>query len=191
MPPPRSPNVLSLNSPLYKAVAVGGVFVVNVFALYLLLRGHNLPGGGFIAGLVTAISMIMLSLAIGLEEIHRVLRFEPVRLAAAGLVLAVMTGVLPMLFNRPFLEQFNIYIGVPMVGEVALGTPLLFDAGVYLLVVGVTTKVVFVLATSTQGFRALVKEEEARFSSPLEQPIEEEESMDTGWRVGKGGEDAT
>jgi multicomponent Na+:H+ antiporter subunit B len=78
-----------------------------------------------------------------------------------------------------------------MVGEVALGTPLLFDAGVYLLVVGVTTKIVFVLATSTQGFRALVKEEEARFSSPLEQPIEEEGSIDKGARVGKEGVDAT
>jgi multicomponent Na+:H+ antiporter subunit B len=183
--------VLSLNSPLYKAVAVVGVFVVNVFAVYLLLRGHNLPGGGFIAGLVTAISMIMLSLAIGLEEIHEVLRFEPVRLAAVGLVLAVLTGVLPMLFDRPYLEQFNTYVNVPMVGEVALGTPLLFDAGVYLLVVGVTTKIVFVLATSTQGFRALVKEEEARFSSPLEQPIEEEGSIDKGARVGKEGVDAT
>jgi multicomponent Na+:H+ antiporter subunit B len=169
----KPPNLLSLNSPLYRAVAVVGVFVVNVFAIYLLLRGHNLPGGGFIAGLATAISMIMLSLAIGLEEIHRVLRFEPVRLAAAGLLLATVTGTGPMWVGRPYLEHFNTYVDVPLVGEVGLGTPLLFDIGVYLLVVGVTTKIVFVLATSTQGYRALVKEEEERFASPLEQPIED------------------
>jgi multicomponent Na+:H+ antiporter subunit B len=185
----RPPNVLSLNSPLYKAVAVAGVFVVNVFAVYLLLRGHNLPGGGFIAGLATAISMIMLSLAIGLEEIHQVLRFEPVRLAAAGLLLAVLTGVGPLLLGRPYLEHFNTYLNVPLIGEVSLGTPLLFDIGVYLLVVGVTTKIVFVLATSTQGFRALVKEEEARFASPLEQPIEEADPLPT--EDGKSGKEGT
>jgi multicomponent Na+:H+ antiporter subunit B len=187
----RPPNVLSLNSPLYKAVAVVGVFVVNVFAVYLLLRGHNLPGGGFIAGLATAISMIMLSLAIGLQEISRVLRFEPVRLAAAGLLLAVLTGAIPMLVGRPYLEHFNTYLNVPLVGEVSLGTPLLFDIGVYLLVVGVTTKIVFVLATSTQGFRALVKEEEARFASPLEQPIEDAAPLPSaGSDWGKEGSDA-
>lgn len=187
----RPPDVLSLNSPLYKAVAVVGVFVVNVFAIYLLLRGHNLPGGGFIAGLATAVSMIMLSLAIGLEEIHQVLRFEPVRLAAAGLCLAALTGTIPLVVGRPYLEHFNTYFNIPLVGEVALGTPLLFDIGVYLLVVGVTTKIVFVLATSTQGFRALVKEEEARFSSPLEQPIEEGEPLPSaGADSGKEDSDA-
>ncbi len=151
------------------------VFLVNVFALYLLLRGHNAPGGGFIAGLATAISLILLSLAIGVQEMHRLLRFDPVLLAAGGLLTAIVTGLLPLLVGKPFLEHFNFHLhDVPLLGEVHVGTPLLFDVGVYLVVVGVTCKMIFVFAKSTQGLRALVAEEERRYSSPVEQPIEED-----------------
>jgi multicomponent Na+:H+ antiporter subunit B len=160
---------------IFKAVVRFLFFLVNVFAIYLLLRGHNLPGGGFIAGLATAISLILLSLAIGLEELHRVMRFDPVRLAAIGLAVAALTGAAPMLLNRPFLEHFNfLFDRVPLVGELHVGTPLIFDVGVYLVVVGIACKIIFVLGKSTQRLRALVAEEEARYSSPVEQPIEEE-----------------
>lgn len=150
-------------------------FLVNVFAIYLLLRGHNLPGGGFIAGLTTGISFILLSLAIGLEELHRVMRFDPVRLAAAGLAVSTLTGVAPMLFGRAFLEHYDAHLsGVPLLGSLHVGTPLVFDLGVYLVVVGIACKIIFALGKSTQGFRALVAEEETRYSSSVEQPIEEE-----------------
>ncbi len=148
-------------------------FLVNVVAVYLLLRGHNAPGGGFIAGLATAISLIFLSLAVGVEGMHRLLRFDPVLLAAAGLVLAAGAGMLPMFVNQPFLEHFQFHLSnVPVLGEVHAGTPLLFDVGVFLVVVGVTCKMIFVFAKSAQGLRALVAEEERRYSSPVEQPIE-------------------
>lgn len=160
---------------IFKAVARFLFFLVNVFALYLLLRGHNLPGGGFIAGLATAISLILLSLAIGLEELHRVMRFDPVRLAAAGLALATLTGAVPLFLGRAFLEHFNFHFSdVPLLGDLHVGTPLVFDVGVYLVVVGIACKIIFVLGKSTQRFRALVAEEEARYSSPVEQPIEED-----------------
>lgn len=160
---------------IFQAVARLLFFLVNVFALYLLLRGHNLPGGGFVAGLATAISLILLSLAIGLEELHRVMRFDPVRLAVAGLAVATLTAGAPCLFGRPFLEHFAVRLsGLPLMGEVDLGTPLGFDLGVYLVVVGIAGKILFVLGKSTQGLRALVAEEEARYSSPVEQPIEPE-----------------
>jgi multisubunit Na+/H+ antiporter MnhB subunit len=160
---------------IFRAVARLLFFLVNVFALYLLLRGHNLPGGGFIAGLATAISLILLSLATGLEELHRVLRFDPMRLATAGLTVATLTATAPILFSRPFLEHFNIHLNrVPLLGEVHTGTPLLFDIGVYLVVVGIACKIIFVLGKSTQQLRALVAEEEARYSSPLEHPIEQD-----------------
>lgn len=160
---------------IFKAVVRFLFFLVNVFALYLLLRGHNLPGGGFIAGLATAISLILLSLAIGLEELHRVMRFDPMRLAAAGLAVATLTGATPLFLNRPFLEHFNFHFDdVPIIGELHVGTPLVFDVGVYLVVVGIACKIIFVLGKSTQRLRALVAEEEARYSSPVEQPIEED-----------------
>jgi hypothetical protein len=62
---------------------------------------------------------------------------------------------------------------VPLLGGVSVGTPLVFDLGVYLLVVGIACKLIFVFTQSTQGLRALVAEEERRYSSPLEQPLEE------------------
>jgi multicomponent Na+:H+ antiporter subunit B len=158
---------------IFRTMVRVAFFIINLLALYLLLRGHNLPGGGFIGGLATAISLVLLSLALGLEEMHRVLRFDPVRLAAAGLLLATLTGLLPLLAGRPFLEHFNAHFTrVPLLGELHVGTPLLFDIGVFLVVVGITTKIIFVLAKSTAGFRAMVQEEEARYSSPRETPIE-------------------
>jgi len=148
-------------------------FLINVLAVYLLLRGHNLPGGGFIAGLATAISLVLLSLAIGNEAIHAVVRFDPVRVAAAGLMLATVTGAIPWLIGRPFLEHFQVHLhAVPLLGDMHLGTPLAFDLGVYFVVVGIASKIVFVFAKSTQGLRALVVEEETRYSAITETPIE-------------------
>lgn len=153
-------------------------FLINVMAVYFLLRGHNLPGGGFIAGLATAISLVLLSLAIGNEAIHRVVRIDPVRVAVAGLLLAVLTGTVPMLGGRVFLEHFQVHLeAVPLLGELHVGTPLLFDLGVYFVVVGVTAKVVFVFAKSTQGLRALVLDEESRYSAVMETPIEPEVTL--------------
>jgi multicomponent Na+:H+ antiporter subunit B len=154
-------------------------FVINVFALYLLLRGHNLPGGGFIGGLAAAISFVLLSLAVGVESLHRIMRVDPVRVAAWGLLLAIASSSAPMLIGRPFLEQFDFHLTVPVLGELHVGTPLTFDIGVFLVVVGVTCKIIFVLAKSTEGLRALVHEEEARYSSPRETPIEDSATEET------------
>ncbi len=149
-------------------------FLVNLVALYLLLRGHNWPGGGFIAGLASAISLVLLSLGLGVDALSRLFRLDPGRLATAGLTLAVLTGLAPMLGGRPFLEHFQTHLhGVPLLGSVHLGTPLLFDTGVYLLVVGITTKMILAFTRSTQRLPVLEGTEIELYSSPLEKPIEE------------------
>lgn len=178
------------DSYIFKSVVRFSFFVINVFAIYLLLRGHNLPGGGFIGGLATAISFILLSLAIGVESLHRVMRVDPVRVAVAGLLLAALTSAAPLVAGRPFLEHFNTHLHVPLLGELHLGTPLLFDVGVFLVVVGVTCKIIFILAKSTEGLRALVQEEEARYSSPRESAIEDSAVEDSTLAPGKEGQDA-
>ncbi|HAB18776.1 MAG TPA: MnhB domain-containing protein [Verrucomicrobiota bacterium] len=162
------------NDAILKTVAAGAFFVVNVFALYLLLRGHNLPGGGFIAGLATAASLVLLLLAYGVEGKDRVLPVEPLTLAASGVLLAIGSCVAPVLFGHPFLEQFNTYVQVPILGEIPLGTPLAFDSGVFLLVVGITTQLVGTLARSTLAGRALSPEEQKRYASTVESPIEDD-----------------
>ena len=150
-------------------------FMINVFAVYLFFRGHNEPGGGFIAGLCTGISFVMLGFVQGIERLHRLLQVEPVRLAVIGLLLAAGTGLLPLFGGDVFFQHYHPYLrGVPLLGDVYVGTPVFFDLGVYLLVVGITLKIVFPLAKSIHGFRAFIVEEERSFAAADEEPVEPE-----------------
>lgn len=154
---------------------IGLVFLlVNIVSVYLLLRGHNLPGGGFIGGLMTGMSFILLGLVRGWEQLQRELPVPPLRLASFGVLLAILTGLAPMLFGRPFLTQYQVHLHhVPLVGELHLGTPLLFDIGVFFLVSCITVKLVIVLARSTSGLSAFTPGEVPYYASELEDPIEE------------------
>lgn len=167
-----------VHSFILRSVACFAFFIVNVFAIYLMLRGHNNPGGGFIAGVTSAISLIMLHLALGVREIYRIVRFDPARVAGFGLVLAALTPTASMLFGKPFFDHFHFHVDAPLLGELHFGTPLVFDLGVYLVVVGVTSKMIFTLAQSTMGYPVLLRHEEARYSSSLDVPIEGEEDSD-------------
>ncbi|MCW5550043.1 MAG: hypothetical protein KIT44_13855 [Opitutaceae bacterium] len=165
------------DSYIFRSVASFLFFVINVFAVYLLLRGHNLPGGGFIGGLGSALSLIMLSMAYGVREAQKVLRVDPVRLATVGLLLAVVTGMLPLFLGEPFLRHFHWkFDGLPLLGKLEVGTPLLFDIGIFLVVVGVTAKMIFVLFRSISGLTALNPSEWRRYSADLEEPVEREHS---------------
>lgn len=165
--------MIGLRSPIFRAAARFTFFITNVFAVYLLLRGHNEPGGGFIAGLASAVSLILLSLALGVEEIHRLIRVDPARVGLIGLLIALVSGMLPMALGHAFLTQYNWHWKqVPLLGELHVGLPLLFDLGVYVVVVGVCCKIIFVLAKSSQGLGAMVEEEERRYSSLVETPVE-------------------
>jgi multicomponent Na+:H+ antiporter subunit B len=162
---------------IFRAIGSFLFFIINVFALYLLLRGHNLPGGGFIGGLASALSLIMLSLAYGVERAQRILHIDPVRLAAVGLAIAVATALLPVLVGAPLLRHYHWkFEGVPLLGRLELGTPLIFDLGIFLVVVGVTAKMIFVLARSISGLTALEEKEWHRYAAELEEPVETEHS---------------
>jgi multicomponent Na+:H+ antiporter subunit B len=148
-------------------------FFINLFALYLMLRGHNLPGGGFIAGLVTAISFVFLSMALGFDEIRRILTIDPIRIGACGLILAVLTAEGPMLIGERFFTHHMWHFKLPLLGEIEAGTTLLFDLGVYFIVVAVSVKIILVLAWSTSGMTTFLPNEVERYASVLERPIEE------------------
>lgn len=158
---------------IFRAIGSLLFFLINVFSIYLLLRGHNLPGGGFIGGLGSALSLIMLSLAFGVQRTQQILRVDPVRLALTGLSVALATALLPLLFGEPFLRHFHLKLtAVPVFGTLELGTPLLFDVGVFLVVVGVAAKLIFVLARPNSGLTALAPGEWELYAARLEQPIE-------------------
>jgi len=115
-------------SPLVLRVATRHLVpLLLLFSLFLLWRGHHEPGGGFAGGLVAASAFLLLSLAEGPEAARRALRFEPRSLVGAGLALALAAGLAGSAAGVPFLT--GLWLG-------NLGTPLLFDAGVYLVVTG-------------------------------------------------------
>ena len=105
---------------------------------FIFLRGHNLPGGGFIAGLITAIALIVQYLANGVTWTHVRLPEKTQPLIAAGLALAVLTGLGSWVFGRPFLTSAFGHLNWPLVGEVELASVMAFDLGVFMVVVGAT-----------------------------------------------------
>jgi len=114
-----------------------------VFSIYLLMRGHNAPGGGFVGGLIAAVAFALASLADGVGTARRALVVDPRRLMALGLTLALASGFGGVAAGQPFLTGQWAEIVVPVVGKI--GTPLVFDLGVYLAVLGVSLTMLFAL----------------------------------------------
>ncbi len=119
-----------------------------VFSVYMLLRGHDKPGGGFIAGLMAGTAFALYAVAYGTEAMARLLRLDPHTLIGGGLLITLLGGVPALFLGEAFLTGlwWTFYIG-----EVAvkLSTVLIFDIGVYLVVLGVASTVVLVLAEET------------------------------------------
>ena len=107
-------------------------------SVFIFLRGHNLPGGGFIAGLITAVALIVQYLANGVSWTHTRLPAHTHPWIAAGLIIALLTGLASWLFGRPFLTSAFGHLDWPLVGEFELASAMAFDLGVYLVVVGAT-----------------------------------------------------
>lgn len=120
--------------------------VLLLFSIFLLLRGHNSPGGGFIGGLVAAAAVLLQLLAFGPEQVRDYFPIDFRILLPLGLLMAILAGLLGMLNGQPFLTGVWVTIPIPGFGDVKLGTPLLFDMGVYLVVIGMTVEVVMLMA---------------------------------------------
>lgn len=119
-----------------------------VFSVFILLRGHYLPGGGFVGGLIASIAFVLHAFANGLGETRELLRFHPGFLMPAGLAVAFLSGITPMIFTgEPFFTGLWYPEALPIVGN--LGSALFFDIGVYLVVLGVTLTIIFTISEST------------------------------------------
>jgi len=146
--------------------------VLNIVALYILLRGHNLPGGGFIGGLVSALSVLLFGLATGLDRLEDRLHFDPLRVAGCGLLLGLAAALIPVVRGEPFFLHHQGYLDVPHWGKVYWGTPLLFDLGVMLLVLGISAKVILAIARSMSGRGPVPEDQRGDYAAAAEQPIE-------------------
>ncbi|HSM33419.1 MAG TPA: Na+/H+ antiporter subunit B [Anaerolineae bacterium] len=119
--------------------------VLLLFSLFLLLRGHNEPGGGFAGGLVAATAFVLLSIAAGVDSARRALGVDPRTLVGGGLLLMLLSGlVAPLVYGEPYLTAhwWSVTLGAY---DVSVGTPLLFDIGVYLGVAGTILLITFSL----------------------------------------------
>jgi len=114
-----------------------------LFSIFLLLRGHDDPGGGFVGGLVAATAFALYGISEDSKTATTALRLAPQRFIATGLLFAVMSGIIPLLVGDPFLTGIWDDRELPAIGK--LGTPFFFDIGVYFLVIGITTLIVFTL----------------------------------------------
>ena len=112
--------------------------IALLVAMYILVRGHNMPGGGFIAGLVTAVALVLQYVANGVHWVHARVPNNYHPLVAFGVVLAASTGLASLLVGYPFLTSTFGHLHWPVVGEFELASAMLFDLGVYITVVGAT-----------------------------------------------------
>jgi multicomponent K+:H+ antiporter subunit A len=139
------------SQPLMLRVAARVVLpLALVVTIYIFMRGHNLPGGGFIAGLITAVALVLQYMALGQARTEFLMRAQGgrrfVRWIGFGLGIAGLTGVGAFAFGQPFLTSAHGYPMVPLLGEMPLATAALFDLGVFITVVGST-----LLTLSTLG----------------------------------------
>ncbi|TXN24781.1 monovalent cation/H+ antiporter subunit A [Methylobacterium sp. WL9] len=125
-------------------------FVV-VLALHLFLRGHDLPGGGFAAGIALSIAFVLQYMACGAEWVEERLRIRPIAWIGVGLLVAVLSGAVPWLFGNPFLTASFQYAELPILGKIPLASAVAFDLGVVVLVVGAT--VLMLVALARQSLR--------------------------------------
>jgi multicomponent K+:H+ antiporter subunit A len=126
--------------------------VAGLFALHLFLRGHNEPGGGFVAGLVVAIAFIAQYMVSGTRWVESRMHLLPTRWIAVGLLIAVATGLGSLVLGYPFLTSHTAHVYWPLIGEVHLPTAALFDLGVFAVVVGST--LLLLTAIAHQSLRA-------------------------------------
>ncbi|VDC23439.1 monovalent cation/H+ antiporter subunit A [Pseudogemmobacter humi] len=126
--------------------------VTLVIAAYLFFRGHDLPGGGFSAGVTVAIGLLLQYIAANVRWIEARIVILPIRWMGFGLLIAAATGIGAWLFGYPFLTAHARYVDVPLVGKVPMATAMAFDLGVFLAVVGAT--VLLLIAIAHQSLRS-------------------------------------
>lgn len=120
-----------------------------LFSIFLLFRGHNEPGGGFVGGLVAAASITLYTLAWGVKKAEEMFRVQPQIVIATGLLLALLAGFPGWFVGGEFMQGVWPGLVLPVIGKV--GTPVIFDTGVYLLVTGMVVKVIFTLAAEEEA----------------------------------------
>ena len=152
---PRTAQDTALGYMMVPAVLVRLLLpIAVVIALYFFMRGHNLPGGGFVAGLCVAIAFLTQYIVAGTHWVEAHLQLKVIRWIALGMLAAVATGLGSLWFGYPFLTSHTAHVTLPGLGEVHFPSAMLFDVGVFAVVVGATLLILTALAhQSVRGHR--------------------------------------
>jgi multicomponent Na+:H+ antiporter subunit B len=122
--------------------------ILLLFSIFLLLRGHYYPGGGFVGGLVASIAFVLHSFAYGTDSTLKILRYKPLSLIPVGLIIATTSMFLPVFLGLPVMTGLWIEEPIPVIGMI--GSALLFDLGVYLVVIGVVLTILFTISLENE-----------------------------------------
>jgi multicomponent Na+:H+ antiporter subunit B len=115
-----------------------------LFSVFILLRGHYEPGGGFVGGLIASIAFVLHAFANGLKTTQKFIKYHPGVAIPVGLALALLSSLLPLFLGYPLMKSVFFTKALPVLGTVS--TALIFDIGVYLVVVGVTLTILFTIS---------------------------------------------
>lgn len=139
-----------MNSLIFRTMTPVLTAMMLIFSVFVLLRGHNAPGGGFIGGLIAASAFAVQGIALGVETVRRSLRVHPLVIAGAGLFVATLSGAVSILYAMPFMT--GLWFDLHLFGAViAVSTVQSFDIGVYLVVVGAFAAILLALEEREDG----------------------------------------
>ncbi|WP_445424676.1 monovalent cation/H+ antiporter subunit A [Alishewanella sp. HL-SH06] len=123
--------------------------IILLVVAYFFLRGHNLPGGGFIAGLIFSVGLIIQYMLSGTAWVEARFKLQPHRWLSFGLVLAALTGAMAWYFDHPFLTTHTLHLDLPLLGKLHLPSAMFFDLGIFAVVVGTTMLILIAIAHQT------------------------------------------
>jgi len=133
-----------MNTLIFRTIAPFLTALMLLFSVFILLRGHNEPGGGFIGGLIAASALAIYGIANGVPPVRRAIRIHPLAIAGAGLLMSTAAGLISIAAAVPFMTGLWIYPTILGL-EVPLSSVMLFDIGVYFVVLGAITAIALAL----------------------------------------------
>jgi multisubunit Na+/H+ antiporter MnhB subunit len=147
-------------SPILRTIVQTSLYIVKLLAFWIYLRGHQEPGGGFVAGLIASAAIVLQGLAFGVKEANRFFPFPGHIILATGLTLSISTVIGPMLFGHAFMDHTFGYLYPPIIGKSEWATAALFDLGVFLVVVGALKSIILSIATEKSADQQISGEAE-------------------------------
>lgn len=140
-----------MNTVIFRTISPYLAALMIVFSIFVLLRGHNEPGGGFIGGLIAASAIAIYGIAVGVKEVRKALVFHPITFAGFGVFIAALSGFFSLFAEVPFLMGLWLFLELSDGSELALSTPMLFDIGVYFVVLGAISTIALSLEEDEDG----------------------------------------